>query len=50
MDLLVAGYGVPQIIEHYDHLTREDIQACLAYAKEVIHRARLRRQALAGLT
>lgn len=36
MDLLAAGYTTEQIIEQYDHLTRQDIQACLAYAKEVI--------------
>ncbi|MBM3777261.1 MAG: DUF433 domain-containing protein [Acidimicrobiia bacterium] len=26
MDLLSAGYTTDQIIEQYDHLTREDIQ------------------------
>ncbi|MBI2186429.1 MAG: DUF433 domain-containing protein [Acidobacteria bacterium] len=26
---LAAGYTAEQIIEQYDHLTREDIQACL---------------------
>ena len=36
MDLLAAGYTAQQIIEQYDHLTAEDIQACLAYAKAVI--------------
>jgi uncharacterized protein (DUF433 family) len=41
MDLLAAGYSIPQIIEQYDHLTREDIQACLAYAKEVIQTERI---------
>jgi uncharacterized protein (DUF433 family) len=29
------------IIEQYDHLTREDIQACLAYAKEIIQTERV---------
>lgn len=41
MDLLAAGYTPQQIIEQYDHLTAEDIQACLAYAKEVIRSERV---------
>lgn len=41
MDLLAAGYTAEQIIEQYDHLTREDIQACLAYAKEVVRSERV---------
>jgi uncharacterized protein (DUF433 family) len=39
--LLAAGYTIDQIIEQYDHLTREDIQACLAYAKEVVQSERV---------
>lgn len=35
MELLVAGYTPEQIVERYDHLTREDIQAYLAYAKKL---------------
>ena len=41
MDLLAAGYTTDQIIEQYDHLIREDIQACLAYAKEVLQTERV---------
>lgn len=41
MDLLAAGYTADQIIEQYDHLTREDIRACLAYAKEVVQTERV---------
>lgn len=41
MDLLAAGYTAEQIIEQYDHLTREDIQACLAYAKDVVQAERV---------
>ena len=41
MDLLAAGYTAQQIIEQYDHLTREDIQACLAYAREVVQSERV---------
>ena len=41
MDLLTAGYTPTQIIEQYDHLTVEDIQACLAYATDVIRSERV---------
>lgn len=41
MDLLVAGYTTDQIIAQYDHLTREDVQACLAYAKDVLQTERV---------
>ena len=41
MDLLTAGYTPTQIIEQYDHLTIDDIQACLAYATEVIRSERV---------
>jgi uncharacterized protein (DUF433 family) len=36
MGLLAGGYTPDQIRQQYDHLTLEDIQACLAYAHEVI--------------
>jgi uncharacterized protein (DUF433 family) len=36
IDLLGRGWTVEQILEEYDHLTREQIQACLAYASEVL--------------
>lgn len=36
MDLLAAGYTPEQIRQQYDHLTLDDIHACLAYAREVI--------------
>jgi uncharacterized protein (DUF433 family) len=32
IDLLGRGWTQEQILAAYDHLTREDIQACLAYA------------------
>jgi len=41
MELLAASYTPDQIIEQCDHLTREDIQACLAYAKEVVQSERV---------
>jgi uncharacterized protein (DUF433 family) len=41
LDLLAAGYTPQQIRDQYDHLTADDIQACLAYAKEVIQSERV---------
>lgn len=41
LDLLAAGYTPQQICDQYDHLTVDDIQACLAYAKEVIQSERV---------
>jgi uncharacterized protein (DUF433 family) len=32
VELLGRGWSVEQVLREYDHLTREDIQACLAYA------------------
>ena len=37
VDLLAAGWSFEQILENYPHLTREDIQACLSYASELLH-------------
>jgi len=36
IELLARGYSKEQIVEQYDHVTPEDIQACLAYASEVL--------------
>jgi uncharacterized protein (DUF433 family) len=41
VDLLAAGWSVEQILENYPHLTREDIQACLSYASELLHSERI---------
>lgn len=41
MDLLAAGYTREQIRQQYDHLTLDDIHACLAYAREVIGSERM---------
>jgi uncharacterized protein (DUF433 family) len=32
VDLLARGWTNEQILREYDHLTPDDIQACLAYA------------------
>jgi uncharacterized protein (DUF433 family) len=34
IDLLARGYTKEQILEQYNHLTTDDIQACLAYASQ----------------
>jgi uncharacterized protein (DUF433 family) len=36
IDLLGRGWTVEQILREYDHLTADDIQACLAYASDVL--------------
>jgi uncharacterized protein (DUF433 family) len=36
IDLLARGYTKEQVLGQYDHLTAEDVQACLAYAAEVL--------------
>ena len=36
VDLLSQGWTVEKILQQYDHLTHEDILACLAYASEVL--------------
>lgn len=41
IDLLAGGWTIEQILTEYDHLTREDIQACLAYASAVLKSERV---------
>lgn len=41
VDLLARGWTVEQVLKEYDHLTLEDIQACLAYASEVLKSERV---------
>ena len=41
LELLAAGYTTEQIRQQYDHLTAQDIQACLAYAREVVGSERM---------
>ena len=36
IDLLGRGYTTAQVLAQYEHLTAEDVQACLAYAAEVL--------------
>ena len=41
MDLLGRGWAVEQVLQEYDHLTTEDIQACLAYSAEILKSERV---------
>lgn len=41
VDLLGRGWTIEQVLQEYDHVTREDIQACLAYASEVLQSERV---------
>jgi len=41
LELLAAGYTSEQVRRQYDHLAPEDVQACLAYAREVIRSERV---------
>ena len=41
VDLLGRGWTVDLILREYDHLKAEDIQACLAYASDVLKSERV---------
>lgn len=41
IDLLGRGWTEEQIMKEYEHLTSHDIQACLAYAGEVLKSERV---------
>ena len=41
IDLLARGYTNEQILQQYDHLSLEDIQACLGYASNVLQSERV---------
>ena len=41
VDLLGRGWTVDQILKEYDHLAPEDIQACLAYASQILSSERI---------
>lgn len=41
VDLLGRGWTQERILREYDHLTAEDVQACLAYAGEVLKAERV---------
>jgi uncharacterized protein (DUF433 family) len=41
VDLLARGWTAERILQEYDHLAAEDIQACLAYVNEVLKSERV---------
>ena len=41
IDLLGRGWTTEQILAEYDHLTQEDIQACLVYSAQVLKSERV---------
>jgi len=41
VDLLARGWTVDDVLREYDHLTPDDIQACLAYARDVLKSERI---------
>ncbi len=41
IDLLGRGWTTEQILNEYDHLAPEDIQACLSYASDVLKSERV---------
>jgi len=41
IDLLAQGWTVEQVLDEYDHLTADDVQACLAYAGDVLKSERV---------
>jgi uncharacterized protein (DUF433 family) len=34
--LLAQGWSVDDVLKEHDHITREDVQACLAYAHQLL--------------
>lgn len=41
VELLARGWTADDILREYDHLSAEDIQACLRYASEVLKSERV---------
>jgi uncharacterized protein (DUF433 family) len=41
IDLLGRGWTVDEVLREYDHITHEDVQACLAYAGDVLKSERI---------
>ena len=39
--LLAQGWSVEDVLKEYDHIAREDVQACLAYAHQLLAEERL---------
>ena len=41
IDLLARGWNAQEILKEYEHLSADDIQACLAYASDVLKSERV---------
>jgi len=41
VDLMARGWSVEDILREYDHLSADDIQACLAYASDMLQSERI---------
>ena len=41
IDLMARGWTTEQILREYDHLTPEDVRACLSYASELVKSERV---------
>jgi uncharacterized protein (DUF433 family) len=41
VDLLARGWKTEDILREYDHLKPEDVQACLAYASDLLQSERV---------
>jgi uncharacterized protein (DUF433 family) len=41
VDLLARGWTTEEILSEYDHLTADDVQACLAYASDMLQSERV---------
>jgi uncharacterized protein (DUF433 family) len=41
VDLLARGWSVDDILREYDHLSADDVQACLAYASDMLQSERV---------
>lgn len=41
VDLLGRGWTTDQILREYDHVTAADVQACLAYASDMLKSERV---------
>ena len=41
VDLLARGWTTEDILREYDHLSPDDVQACLAYASDVLQSERV---------
>jgi uncharacterized protein (DUF433 family) len=41
VDLMARGWSIEDILREYDHLSADDVQACLAYASDMLQSERV---------